>query len=341
MNRCLQLAQLGAGYVAPNPMVGALLLYNDTIIGEGYHQQYGEAHAEVNCINSVAEEHKHLIPSSRLYVSLEPCAHYGKTPPCAHLIIQQKISEVVVACRDSFEKVNGHGIQLLKIAGVKVTEGVLEKEALGMNKRFFTFHEKKRPFIILKWAQTKDLFIANAGFKKQVISNEFTNRFTHRLRAEEAAIIVGTNTARYDDPSLTVRNWPGKNPLRIVIDKQLSLSPNLVVNKQGTSTIILNFLREEHRNNIHFFKLSEKENILDQLMNLLFENNINSLVVEGGAQLLQSFIDKALWDEAMVITNNTLNTGAGIAAPVLTMGKLFHQFNILSDKIELFKNLEQ
>lgn len=341
MNRCLQLAQLGAGYVAPNPMVGAVLLYNDTIIGEGYHQKYGEAHAEVNCINSVAEEHKQLIPLSKLYVSLEPCAHYGKTAPCANLIVYHKIPEVVVACRDSFEKVNGHGIQHLKDAGIKVTEEVLEKEALDLNKRFFTFHEKKRPYIILKWAQTNDLFIANTGFEKLAISNEYTNRFTHRLRAEAAAIIVGTNTARYDNPSLTVRNWPGKNPLRIIIDKQLSLSPNLAFNKQDIPTVILNFLREEHSGNIQFFKLNEKDSIPDQLMKLLFEKNINSLIVEGGTQLLQSFINIALWDEAMVITNSKLETGTGISAPVLTEGKLFHQFNILSDRIELFKNLKQ
>ena len=212
---------------------------------------------------------------------------------------------------------------------------------MNLNKRFFTFHEKKRPYIILKWAQTNDLFIANTGFEKLAISNEYTNRFTHRLRAEEAAIIVGTNTARYDNPSLTVRNWPGKNPLRIIIDKQLSLSPNLAFNKQDIPTVILNFLREEHSGNIQFFKLNEKDSIPDQLMKLLFEKNINSLIVEGGTKLLQSFIDIALWDEAMVITNSKFETGTGISAPVLTEGKLFHQFNILSDRIELFKNLKQ
>jgi diaminohydroxyphosphoribosylaminopyrimidine deaminase/5-amino-6-(5-phosphoribosylamino)uracil reductase len=338
MNRCLQLAQLGAGYVAPNPLVGALLLHHDSIIGEGYHQLFGGPHAEVNCINSVAAEEQQLISSSKLYVSLEPCVHFGKTAPCTDLIIHHQIPEVVIGCRDSFEKVNGHGIQRLKEAGVKVTVGVLEKEALELNKRFFCFHQKKRPYIFLKWAQSHDGFIAKEDFGKLAISNEYTNRFTHRMRTSEAAIIVGSHTAIHDNPSLTSRNWPGKNPLRIIIDKQLLLSPGSAVYNGEASTIILNYVKEEQQGNIYLKQLRADEKMLPQLMELLFHNSINSLIVEGGAILLQSFIDAGLWDEAIVIINEKLALQKGIAAPVLNSEKLIGHFNILTDSIQLYKN---
>lgn len=338
MNRCLQLAQLGAGYVAPNPMVGAVLLYNDIIIGEGYHQQFGGPHAEVNCINSVVVENKQFICKSIMYVSLEPCAHFGKTPPCADLIIQHQIPEVVIACRDSFEKVNGHGIQKLKEAGVSVTEGVLEKQAQELNKRFFTFHEKKRPYIFLKWAQSNDGFMAKQGFEKVAISNEISNRYTHRLRAHEAAIIVGTNTAIYDNPSLTGRLWSGKNPVRIIIDKQLRLPQEAAAFNENAPLIILNHIKEEKRDNIYFHKIDKNENMLNNLMQFLYENNLNSLIVEGGAVLLQSFIQQSLWDEAIVINNSTLNLGNGIVAPSLPLEKSVQHFSIYSDQIKLYRN---
>lgn len=227
MQRCLQLAQLAAGHTAPNPMVGAVLVHDGVIIGEGYHKQYGGPHAEVNCINSVAEEHKHLIPSSFIYVSLEPCAHYGKTPPCADLIIRNKIPKVVVGCRDPFKQVDGKGIEKLVNAGIDVTVGVLEKECRQVNRRFFTFHTQHRPYVLLKWAQTGDGKIASYSEERLLISNDISNKLVHKWRSEEAAILVGTNTALMDNPSLTNRLWSGKSPIRLVIDMDLRLPKHL------------------------------------------------------------------------------------------------------------------
>jgi diaminohydroxyphosphoribosylaminopyrimidine deaminase/5-amino-6-(5-phosphoribosylamino)uracil reductase len=338
MNRCLQLAKLGAGYVAPNPMVGAVLVNKENIIGEGYHQKYGEPHAEVNCIKSVAAQHQPLIKESTLYVSLEPCSHFGKTAPCTNLIIDQQIPEVVIACRDPFEKVNGLGIELLKKAGIRVTEAVLENEAIQLNKRFFTFHKKKRPYIFLKWAQSKDGFIAGENFEAFKISNDFTNRLMHRMRSTEAAIMVGSQTARQDDPSLTTRFWPGKNPVRIVIDKQLKLANDAALFADNATTIVLNNLKQEVAGPVHFIKLNEKENMLPALMKELYERNINSMIVEGGSILLQSFIQEGLWDEAVVITNHALTIHKGIPALSLPADKLAEKFQLLSDEIKLYKN---
>jgi diaminohydroxyphosphoribosylaminopyrimidine deaminase / 5-amino-6-(5-phosphoribosylamino)uracil reductase len=338
MNRCLQLAQLGAGYVAPNPMVGAVLRYKDTIIGEGYHQKFGEPHAEVNCIKSVTTQHQPLIKESTLYISLEPCSHFGKTPPCTHLIIDQQIPEVIIACRDPFEKVNGHGIELLKKAGILVTEAVLENEAKELNKRFFTFYQKKRPYIFLKWAQSADGFIAGENFEVFKISNDFTNRFTHHMRSTEAAIMVGSHTARQDNPSLTTRFWPGKNPVRIVMDKQLQLANDAALFADNTTTIVLNDLKQEIAGPVHFIKLNKKEPVLLALMNELYLRNINSLIIEGGSILLQSFIQEGLWDEAIVITNHALTIHKGIAALSLPADKQAEKFNLLSDDIKLYKN---
>ena len=238
MTRCLQLAQLGAGNVAPNPMVGAVLVYEEKIIGEGYHRKYGEAHAEVNCINSVKESNRELIEKSTLYVSLEPCSHYGKTPPCSDLIIQNKIKKVVIGCQDIYKEVSGKGILKLRNAGVEVISGVLEKESVDLNKRFFTFHQKFRPYIILKWAQTANTKIGSTN-ERILISNEYTNRLVHKWRSEEAAVLVGTNTAVQDDPFLTTRLWKGKNPVRIVIDKELKLPPSLNIFDTNSQTISL------------------------------------------------------------------------------------------------------
>ena len=227
MHRCLELAQLAAGNTAPNPMVGSVLVHNDKIIGEGYHQVYGQAHAEVNCISSVKPEHQGLIPQSTIYVSLEPCAHFGKTPPCADLIIKHQIPKVVVGCRDPFVQVNGKGIEKLQAAGIEVTVGVLEKECKELNKRFFTFHTEHRPYIILKWAQTADLKIAAEDYGRVLISNAQSNRIVHKWRSEEMAILVGTNTALFDDPELNTRLWPGGHPIRLVVDMNLRLPSSL------------------------------------------------------------------------------------------------------------------
>ena len=338
MSRCLQLAELGAGYVAPNPMVGAVLVYNNVIIGEGYHRQYGAAHAEVNCINAVPEEHKKNIAESTLYVSLEPCAHFGKTPPCADLIIRQKIPRVVIGCRDLFAKVNGQGIKKLKDAGIDVQEGILEEAAKELNKRFFCFHQQHRPYIILKWAQTADGFIAGKNYEPMAISNAFTNRWVHRMRARNAAIMIGTRTALADEPSLTARHWPGNNPVRIVIDKQLQIPETAALYSNNAPVFILNEIKEEKKGHIQFFKLRPGENILLQLNRFLYEQDINSVLVEGGSVLLQSFIAADIWDEAFCITNTDKRTGTGIAAVQLPEEKKCDQFNISTDTIIHYKN---
>lgn len=335
MKRCLQLAELGAGNTAPNPMVGAVLVYNDIIIGEGYHKQHGEAHAEVNCINSVTNEHKPHIEKSTLYVSLEPCAHFGKTPPCVDLIIAQKIPNVVIGCTDSYKDVNGKGIDKLKAAGVHVITGVLEREARYVNRRFFTFHEKQRPYIILKWAQTANGKIANPDFSAVKISNEFTNRLVHKWRSEEAGIMVGTNTALYDNPSLTNRYWHGNNPTRIVIDKDLKLPLGHHLFSGEVKTIIFNLLREENAGNLIFKKMDD-EGTITSIIKQLHEMKIQSVLIEGGAKLLQSFIDERLWDETRIITNRDMIINNGIAAPVLNDGIVQHSEIVFSDQIQYY-----
>ncbi|MEP7255392.1 MAG: bifunctional diaminohydroxyphosphoribosylaminopyrimidine deaminase/5-amino-6-(5-phosphoribosylamino)uracil reductase RibD [Ferruginibacter sp.] len=336
MQRCLQLAEMGAGHVAPNPMVGAVLVCNDRIIGEGYHQQYGKVHAEVNCISSVNEEDKQYIFKSTLYVSLEPCAHFGKTPPCADLIIENKIPNVVIGCGDSFAAVNGKGIEKLKAAGINVVVGILEKECLELNKRFFTFHNLKRPYIILKWAQSSDGKIAGENSSRVMISNEFSNRLVHKWRSEEAAILVGTNTALMDDPSLTTRLWPGNSPVRLVIDKELKLPTHLKLFEKTVKTIVFNYLKDEDDGLLLYYKLSKKKNILTQIVSILYEQQIQSVIVEGGAKLLQSFIDAGLWDEARVICNEQLIIGNGLAAPVLKDEVLLIKEKVDSDIIHSY-----
>lgn len=338
MYRCLELAKLGFGNVAPNPMVGAVLVYNDTIIGEGYHQQYGQAHAEVNCIDSVTDENKALIQKSTLYVSLEPCAHFGKTPPCADLIIDKKIPNVIIACRDSFAEVDGKGIQKLKDAGINVDAGILENEAIALNKRFFTFHEQHRPYIILKWAQSKDKKIALTDFSSVTISNEYSNKQVHKWRSEEVAIMVGTNTALYDNPVLTTRHWPGKSPVRIVIDLQLKLPQSLHLFDRTVRTIVFNRIKNEEKGLLFYVKISATESIIPQILNILYQLKIQSVIVEGGTKLLQSFIDENYWDEARIITNDELTLGDGIDAPVFTSEHLGATQQILTDRINIYHN---
>ena len=317
MQRCIQLAQLGHGMVAPNPMVGSVLVYKDQIIGEGYHQQYGQPHAEVNCINSVAEADKGFIGQSTLYVSLEPCAHFGKTPPCADLIIKHQIHKVIIGCRDPFEAVNGKGIDKLLAAGVDVTVGILEEECKILNKRFFTFHTKKRPYIVLKWAETANRFIGNDTQERLLISSETTNKLVHKWRSEETAILVGTNTALLDNPSLTNRLWTGKQPIRLVIDKLLSLPKSLNIFDKKQLTIVFNLVKHEEELNLIYYKLEENTPLLQQIMDACYQLNIQSILVEGGNKTLQSFIDNELWDEARVITNTQLTIEKGVPSPIL------------------------
>lgn len=338
MQRCLQLAAMGAGRVAPNPMVGAVLVYDGRIIGEGYHQQYGYAHAEVNCISSVAAADKALISHSTMYVSLEPCAHFGKTPPCADLLIKNNIPQVVIGCRDSFEKVAGRGIEKLMAAGIAVTVGILEKECRELNRRFFTFHEKQRPYIILKWAQSSDGKIGKHGSSRFKISNRFSNRLVHQWRTEEAAILVGSKTALLDDPALTARLWPGNNPLRLVIDLELQLPEHLQLFDGSTKTMVFNYHKQEATGNLIYQQLTKGEDVLKQMVTVLHTMHIQSLIVEGGATLLQSFIDGGLWDEARVITNTELIIGEGLPAPVLHNAEKVASQQMIQDIIETSKH---
>jgi len=337
MQRCLELAKLGKGHVAPNPMVGAVLVYNDRIIGEGWHQKYGEAHAEVNCIRSVRKEDKHLISQSTLYVTLEPCSHVGKTPPCTDLIIQCKIPKVVIGCRDPFEQVNGKGIEKLKAAGLEVEVGLFESDCKELNKRFFTFHTKQRPYVVLKWAQTADAKISSGSSDRLLISNEYTNKLVHKWRSEEAAILIGTNTALLDDPELTTRLWPGPSPVRVVVDMNLRLPGSLKVFNDKAKTIIFNSVKQEENENLGYYKLEKDENLVAQMMKALQSLKIQSVLVEGGATLLQSFIDNGVWDEVRIIKNSALIINNGLYAPVLNHGvKVFEQ-KILSDSIEIYQ----
>jgi diaminohydroxyphosphoribosylaminopyrimidine deaminase/5-amino-6-(5-phosphoribosylamino)uracil reductase len=337
MQRCIQLAQPGAGNVAPNPMVGAVLVYNDRIIGEGYHMQYGQPHAEVNCINNVATADVGLIADSEMYVSLEPCAHYGKTPPCADLIIRHNIKKVFIGCRDPFEEVNGKGIEKLKAAGVVVVSGILEKECIDLNKAFFTFHIKQRPYIILKWAQSADGFIGagsqSNSAERIFISNELTNRLVHKWRSETAAILVGTETALMDDPSLTTRLWKGKNPARLIIDRALRLPSTLKVFDRSVPTIIFNDLQSSEENNLTYYDLQGTEDLLQTVCSVLYQRKFNSVLVEGGARLLQSFIDAGLWDEARIITNKNLLLYDGVPSPILKAGTVVERQTYLSDEV--------
>lgn len=317
MQRCLNLAEMGAGYVAPNPMVGAVLVYEDRIIGEGYHMQYGGPHAEVNCINSVKEEDRQFIQSGTMFVSLEPCAHFGKTPPCSDLIIKNGIPNVVIGCRDSSEIVKGKGIEKLKEAGTNVAVGILERDCFVLNKRFFTFHNHHRPYVILKWAQSSDGKIAGDHQKRTLISNELGNRLVHKWRSEEQAILVGTNTALLDNPSLTTRLWPGNSPLRLVVDRNLKLPSTLNLFDRAAKTVVFNELKQGEEDNIQFRRLKKGEALIPQLLKALYELGLQSLIVEGGAKLLQSFIDSGAWDEARVISSKVLTIGNGVSAPEL------------------------
>jgi diaminohydroxyphosphoribosylaminopyrimidine deaminase/5-amino-6-(5-phosphoribosylamino)uracil reductase len=338
MHRCLQLARLGAGNVAPNPMVGAVLVYNDQIIGEGYHQKYGEAHAEPNCIASVKDANKNLISSSTLYVSLEPCVHFGKTPPCADLIIKNNIPAIVIGCRDPFKEVNGKGIEKLKDAKIDVDYGILEDECKEINKRFLGFHIKHRPYIILKWAQTANRKMAGQGSDRLFISNEFTNRLIHKWRGEETAILIGTNTALMDDPSLTTRLWTGNDPIRLVIDMDLKLPSHLKIFDGKVRTIVFNKIKHEENKGLSFYQVTDDVNLVQQIANALYQLNIQSVLVEGGAKLLHSFIDEEIWDEARVITNEQLMVGSGLDAPQLISASKAGEEKIFTDRIEYFKH---
>jgi len=337
MRRCIQLAKLGAGSVAPNPMVGAVLVHDGLIIGEGYHEVYGQAHAEVNCVQqAIVNGHEALLSSSTIYVSLEPCAHFGKTPPCADLIIRYQIPQVVVGCRDPFKQVDGKGIEKLQQAGIHVTVGVLERECRELNKRFFTFHTQHRPHVILKWAQTSDARIGITG-KRLMISNDYSNRLVHKWRSEEQSILIGTNTAIADDPELTTRLWPGRSPVRLVVDKDLKLSSSLKIFNNASRTIIFNKHQHRESDRIGYYQVTEDTGLVHQILNALMQLNIQSVLVEGGAYLLQSFIDESVWDEIRLIENTSLVAGAGLPAPMIGQAGIVNEIRLENDRIRFFE----
>ncbi|MCF8275882.1 MAG: bifunctional diaminohydroxyphosphoribosylaminopyrimidine deaminase/5-amino-6-(5-phosphoribosylamino)uracil reductase RibD [Flavobacteriales bacterium] len=299
MLRCIELAQLGAGSVAPNPMVGCVIVHNGSIIGEGYHRKIGEAHAEVNAINAVADAS--LLPQATLYVSLEPCAHFGKTPPCANLIIEKKIKRVVIACLDPFAQVNGAGIKRLMDAGVDVRLGVCEREALELNRRFITFHRKKRPYIILKWAETSngsvDDLRTDSSETPLKITCEAANILVHKWRSEEAAIMVGAKTIKQDNPSLTTRKYAGKNPIRIVLDSKFGIPENAQVLDGVAETLVFTESQTGFESNNHEFVTVADTRNLESVLTELHNRNIQSVIVEGGPTLHRSFYEAGLWDE--------------------------------------------
>ncbi|WP_294222975.1 bifunctional diaminohydroxyphosphoribosylaminopyrimidine deaminase/5-amino-6-(5-phosphoribosylamino)uracil reductase RibD [uncultured Chryseobacterium sp.] len=334
IKRGIELAQKAIGKTYPNPLVGSVIVHNGNIIGEGYHRKAGENHAEINAIESV--ENKSLIPESTIYVTLEPCAHYGKTPPCALKIKELGFRKVVIGAMDSHDKVNGKGKKIIQDAGIEVVSGVLEKECIELNKRFFTYHEKKRPYIILKWAQSADGLL-DKDFQPTSISNPLANQFVHQLRADEHAILVGTQTALNDNPALTVRNVEGVNPVRILIDFDLKVPYDFNIYNRQAKTIVINSVKEEIQEHIHFIKI-KKENFLQELMDALYKAQIQSVIIEGGRFTLQQFINGNLWDEAIVIRNENLNLENGTKAPVLLDIQPFKKENFRDNSLAFYKN---
>ncbi len=360
IKRCLQLAKNGIGTARPNPSVGAVIVYKNTIIGEGFTSTYGGNHAEVNAINSVKD--KTLLKDATIYVTLEPCAHFGKTPPCADLIVKHQIAKVVIGCVDTNSLVAGKGIERLQNAGINVTVGVLEDDCKKHHKRFFTVQNKKRPYIVLKWAETADGFIAPLKRDSQQpvwISNSYSQQLVHKIRSQEQAILVGTNTVIADNPSLDVRNWAGNNPVRIVLDKNLRIPLNVTVFDKKIKTLVLVdkvkeqvevlekttsskvLLKDEIQERITYEQIDFSSRVAEQICEVLQKHQIQSVLIEGGAQTLQTFIDANLWDEAQVFVGET-SFKNGVEAPRLSAEKiLLKKQNIASDVLTIFENTQK
>ena len=342
IQRCIELAKNGLGTTYPNPMVGSVIVYNNKIIGEGWHYKAGEPHAEVNAVNSVID--KSLLSKSTIYVSLEPCSHFGKTPPCSDLIIKSGIKKVVIGTVDPFAKVSGRGIEKLKNAGCQVTVGVLEKECHELNKRFFTFHNNKRPYIFLKWAQTTDHFLSPETVENQErkpiwITNSFSKQQVHKQRANEQAILVGTNTVIADNPSLNTRLWHGGNCTRVVLDlnNRISKDSTVLDGKQNT-IVICSKNNNKNSDNLSFEIIDSSKNIAEQICTILYKYQIQSLIVEGGQQTIQTFIDTNLWDEAYVYTGTKTSFNNGTKAPKLNKGTIINSIKIKTDLLTHYKN---
>ncbi|MDX2001705.1 MAG: bifunctional diaminohydroxyphosphoribosylaminopyrimidine deaminase/5-amino-6-(5-phosphoribosylamino)uracil reductase RibD [Chitinophagales bacterium] len=335
MQRCLQLAESGAGWVAPNPLVGAVLVHEGRIIGEGWHQGYGQAHAEVNAFAAVIEEDLHLLKGASLYVNLEPCSHHGKTPPCADLIIEKQVKHIVIANQDPNPLVAGKGIQKLRNAGCTVVSGVCEAAGEWLNRRFFTYHRSRRPYITLKWAQSADGFFTKDLNNQHWITGDLSRRLVHRWRSEEAAILVGSGTANCDNPRLDTRFWEGgKLPIRVVLDRQGALKEQLHLLDGSQATIVCTSRPGINRKGVEY-ALIDKDASMSQVLDLLYSKGINSVLVEGGLQVLQAFINEGLWDEARILSGNVW-FGSGVAAPSL-QGTLLQQQHVGADTLRIFK----
>ncbi len=339
MQRCLNLALKGIGKVSPNPMVGCVIVSEGEIIGEGHHRQFGKAHAEVNAISDAIEKgNENKLEGSSLYVNLEPCSHFGKTPPCTNLIISKKIKKVFIANKDPFELVNGSGISKLRNAGIEVEDSLLSLEGFSLNKRFFTFHKKKRPYVILKFAQTKDGFISpeeNSNLKKK-ISNPLSDRLVHQWRSEEMSIMIGTLTALKDNPLLTVRHQSGTNPVRIVIDKDLKIPSTYQLFNSDAPTWIYNNQIDQTTKNIVWRKINFTENLIVDLLDSLYQNNIFSVFVEGGKNLIDQFIKSGIWDELRVITSD-ITFGKGLSSPNINL-IASSTMSLENDQISIYYN---
>ena len=338
MSRCIALAKNGLGTTYPNPMVGSVIVYEGRIIGEGWHTKSGEPHAEVNAVNSVKDIT--LLKKATIYVSLEPCSHFGKTPPCCDLIIKNKIPNVVIGTVDPNIKVSGNGIKKLIEAGVHVTIGILEDECNELNKRFFTFHQKKRPYIILKWAESQDGFIAPLEKKEKKpiwITNEFSRQLVHKWRTEEQAILVGTQTVIDDNPKLNARDWSGNNPIRLILDQNNRIPEDSAVFDNQTKTIV--FTKSKNRTNkenILFEIIDFKDNTAEQIVDSLYNHSIQSVIIEGGLHTLQTFIDANMWDEARIFTGKII-FGKGIKAPLLPKTNS-EKHKIEEDELTIIRN---
>lgn len=341
LKRCIELAKNGIGLTYPNPMVGSVIVLNDKIIGEGWHKKSGEPHAEVNAINSVKDTA--LLKDSIIYVSLEPCSHFGKTPPCASLILEKGIKKVVIGCLDPNKKVAGKGVKILKDAGCEVIIGVLETECKELNKRFFTFHIKKRPYIFLKWAETKDGFLdklrtENSENTPNWISNTYSQQLAHKLRAMEQAILVGTTTALNDNPTLNTRNWFGSNPIRVVLDRSLKMPRNNNLLNGEIKTIVFSEVKHEidSSENVFFERIDFSKNVPQQICEVLCKYQIQSVIIEGGRHTLQSFINENLWDEALVFVGNT-EFKKGLPAPKIKKAPI-KTIKVSTDALNIYRN---
>ncbi|TDO20630.1 bifunctional diaminohydroxyphosphoribosylaminopyrimidine deaminase/5-amino-6-(5-phosphoribosylamino)uracil reductase RibD [Pedobacter duraquae] len=343
MRRCLELAEMGMGNVSPNPMVGCVIVADGRIIGEGFHRKIGEAHAEVNAVKAVIDQYgdqaEDLFKRATVYVSLEPCAHFGKTPPCADLLIRHRVKKVVIGNKDPFSEVDGKGIEKLKNAGISVVQGVLEDSCTLLNRRFFTRVQQQRPYFILKWAQTANGFFAPLKRNKEWISSGMAKKLTHKWRTEEDAILVGKGTVLADNPQLNTREWTGKNPVRLVIDKNLDIPVSAAIFNSDAKTVIFNEIKTEVIDNIHYIQMEDMQFYLPQkIAYQLYLMDIQSVIIEGGAFMLSLFINAGLWDEARVF-HSSHSWMTGIPAPEIH-GFIEEVMNVDADRLLIYKNIK-